>query len=99
MLISENEIPKYRKKVKKTIRKAKHKHIYEICLFYDIKSNYYYKGSYCIVCGKIGNFGMETRLNDMGLIQMLSQEELKQKYKGCKVKEVINIGKVKYVSL
>ena len=99
MLTPENEIPKYRKKINKTIKKAKHKHIYEICLLYDIKSKYYYKGSYCIICGKIGNFGMETKRNDMGLIQMLSQDELKQKYKDCKVKEVTNISKVKYVSL
>ena len=99
MLTPENEIPKYRKKINKTIKKAKHKHIYEICLLYDIKSKYYYKGSYCIICGKIGNFGMETKRNDMGLIQMLSQDELKQKYKDCKVKEVTNIRKVKYVSL
>lgn len=99
MLISENEIPKYKKKINQSIKKSKHKHIYETCLFYDMKSKYYYKGSYCIVCGKIGNWGMETKRNDMGLIQMLSQEELKQKYEDCKVKEIVNIGKVKYVSL
>lgn len=99
MLISENEIPKYRKKMNKTITKSKHKHIYEACLLYDMKSKYYYKGEYCSICGKIGNWGIETKRNDMGLIQMLSQEELKQKYKDCQVKEIINIAKVKYVSL
>lgn len=99
MLIPENEIPKYKKKSNKTIKKVKHKHIYETCLLYDIKSTYYYKGAYCTICGKIGNWGMETKQNDSGLVQMLSQDELKQKYKGCKVKEVINISKVKYVSI
>lgn len=83
----------------KTIKKSKHKHIYETCLLYDMKLKYYYKGEYCSICGKIGSWGMETKRNDMGLIQVLSQEELRQKYKDCKVKEIINIAKVKYVSL
>lgn len=95
----ENEIPKHRKKINKTIKKSKHKHIYKICLLYDTKSKYYYKGSYCTVCGKIGNWGMETKRNEMGSIQMLSQEELKQKYKDCEIKEITNISKVKYVQL
>lgn len=97
MLISDNETPKYKKKINKTVKKSKHKHTYEICLFYDMKSKYYYKGHYCTVCGKIGNFGIGTERNDAGHIQMLSQDKLKQKYKGCKVKTVTNIVKTKYI--
>lgn len=98
-MILEDEVPKYRKKSNKTVKKVKHKHIYETCLFLDLKSNYYYKGNYCTICGKIENWGMETKQNDRGLYQMLSQDELKQKYKDCKVKEITNIAKVKYVAL
>lgn len=98
-MILEDEIPRYRKKVNKTIKKVKHKHIYETCLLYDTKSEYYYKGDYCTICGKIGNWGIETKKSDNGVSVTLSQDELKQKYKDCKVKEITNIAKVKYVPL
>lgn len=97
MLFSENEIPKHRKKINKTVKKSKHKHEYEICLLYDLSTKYYYKGDYCTVCGKIGNWGTETKETDMGFKQLLTQEELKQKYRDCKVKEVVSIYKAKYV--
>ena len=62
-----NDIPKYRKKsASRPPTKAKHKHIYEPCLFEQLEL-WYYKpherksnktylkfGSYCPICGKVG---------------------------------------------
>ena len=67
-MITNNEIPKYKKPTKSNIsksnRKAKHKHHYEECLIqYNMKIGLINKpsilitslGSYCTICGKIGN--------------------------------------------
>lgn len=61
----ENEVPKYRKQKESNISKAKakskHKHHYEECLIqYDIdflkeKCIHTALGSYCTICGKIGD--------------------------------------------
>lgn len=63
-----NDVPKYRKKsTAKPPAKAKHKHVYEPCLFEQIEM-WYAKpherksnrtrltfGSYCPICGKVGD--------------------------------------------
>lgn len=67
-MITNNEIPKYKKSTKSDIsksnRKAKHKHHYEECLIqYNMKIGLINKpsilitslGSYCTICGKIGD--------------------------------------------
>ena len=66
-MIKENEIPKYKKKMKSNVSKSKfkskHKHQYEECLLqYDYYFPYANKVikhtslcSYCIICGKIGD--------------------------------------------
>lgn len=67
-MINNNEIPKYKKPTKSDIsksnRKAKHKHHYEECLIqYNMKIGLINKpnilitslGSYCTICGKIGD--------------------------------------------
>lgn len=66
----DNEVAKYRTKkpssVSKAANKAKHKHVYSPCKFsysqrYDIPGKdakvYEFKdlGTYCVICGKIGN--------------------------------------------
>lgn len=63
-MITEQEIPKYRKQtdsnVSKSKRKSKHKHQYEECLLqYDFNFNGKNNrctclSSYCTICGKIG---------------------------------------------
>ena len=67
-MITNNEIPKYKKptesNISKSNRKAKHKHHYEECLIqYNMKIGLINKpsilitslGSYCTICGKIGD--------------------------------------------
>lgn len=68
-MLIEQEIPKYRKSTDSNIsrsnRKSKHKHQYEECLLqYNFAYNDYtnnrtntstHLGSYCIICGKIGD--------------------------------------------
>ena len=67
-MITENEIPKYLKQkesnISKSNRKSKHKHQYEECLIqYNLKIRLINKptvlitslGSYCTICGKIGD--------------------------------------------
>ena len=67
-MITNNEIPKYKKptesNISKSNRKAKHKHHHEECLIqYNMKIGLINKpiilitslGSYCTICGKIGD--------------------------------------------
>jgi len=56
MDLSDNEIPKYKKRSsKKRPRKSKHKHTYKECLLLESQHRRYMKGEYCSTCGKIGN--------------------------------------------
>lgn len=64
-----NDVPRYKKKSKKTGRKrADHRHVYENCVFGFLSLHYeagrgitygpdieYSVGTYCHVCGKIGD--------------------------------------------
>lgn len=93
----ENKAFNHKKKTNKSVKKSKHKHIYEVCLFYDAKSKYYYRGSYCTVCGKVCNWGMDTVDIGEGRLRVLTQDELKKKYKNSKIINVHNISKVKNV--
>lgn len=95
-----DEIPKHKKKVKKTVKKSKHKHIYKDCLFFERNSNEYKKGEYCEVCGKIGDFKLfeGVRINNR-LSRMLSQEEILEKYKDLEIKEVENLIEDKNVAI
>lgn len=68
-MLIEQEVPKYKKptdsNISKSNRKSKHKHQYEECLLqYNFAYNDYtnnrtntstHLGSYCIICGKIGD--------------------------------------------
>ena len=55
-MFEEDEIPKYRKRSRKTQKKSTHKHQYTPCLFKSKVSfgEWLDKGEYCIICGKIG---------------------------------------------
>lgn len=66
------DIPRYRKKSKKKPpKKSDHKHVFELCIF-EYPRDWYKKsheqsgdnhvaiGSYCPLCGKVGNFKWES---------------------------------------
>lgn len=95
-----DEIPKYKKKSNKTVKKSKHKHLYKECLILDKSSGGYSKASYCTVCGKIGDIGViETVKISNRLSRVLSQEELLDMYKDLEIKEVESIIKDKVVDI
>lgn len=99
-MFTNNEIARYKKKSNKVIRKSKHKHEYKDCLFLDKSSGMYFKGYYCAICGKIGNFTIIETVRECGrMSRVLSQEELFDKYKSLKIKEVNNIVKDKAINL
>ena len=45
---NENEIPKYKKKKNKTVKKSNHKHEYKECLVYVSDINGYFLCEYCV---------------------------------------------------
>lgn len=80
----EIDIPKYRKKTKKTVKKSNHKHNYEKCLIY--MWNNVHNGERCSICGKINNIKIfETELYAENLLRMLSSLEILEKYKYLKI--------------
>lgn len=95
-----NEIPKYKKRLNRTIKKSTHKHLYKDCLVLDKSSNCYHKGEYCTVCGKLADFSMIETIKISGrLSRVLSQEELLNMYKDLEIKEVDNIVKDRFITL
>lgn len=82
--IEKSEIPKHRKKTKSSTSKAnnksKHKHEYIECLF--IKNGHPHRGTYCNVCGKIGDMGFfESVRMDNGMYRVMDSDEIFEKYK------------------
>ena len=123
-MIQENEIPKYLKStesnISKSNRKSKHKHQYKECLIqYNMEIGLISKpttlttslGSYCTICGKIGDRFKEENsiVKDYRRIvetpigrcyQMISSEELYEKYHNkMPVFFVADVVKEKYVDL
>lgn len=118
------EIPKYKKNtgsnISKIKKRSKHKHQYEECLIqYNMKIGLISKptalttslGSYCTICGKIGDRFKEENsiVKDYRRIvetpigkcyQMISSEELYEKYHNkMPVFFVADVVKEKYVDL
>lgn len=90
------EIPKHRKKVEssksKSYKKSKHKHDYVRCVF-DCGNNWLYDGSYCKICGKIGNMTIITVADNNHMFhRMLNRnEELPEEYRGLERIRIDNI--------
>lgn len=81
---NENEIPKYRKKKNKTVKKSNHKHEYKECLVYVSDINGYFLCKYCVECNKVGNITMITEKDeelDEWYLQPMSNKEILKKYK------------------
>lgn len=81
---NENEIPKYKKKKNKTVKKSSHKHEYKECLVYVSDINSYFLCKYCVECNKVGNVTMITEKDEkLGewYLQPISNKEILKKYK------------------
>ena len=83
-----DEIPKYKKKKNKTVKKSNHKHEYKQCLLYVDEIEDYVLADYCIHCNKVGNIYVTPK--------MTKQEMLKE-YKKLTVKRVQKLSD-KYLS-
>ena len=83
-----DEIPKYKKKKNKTVKKSNHKHEYKQCLLYVDEIEDYVLADYCILCNKVGNIYVTPK--------MTKQEMLKE-YKKLTVKRVQKLSD-KYLS-
>ena len=97
--IEKSEIPKHRKKTKSSTSKSRnktdHKHEYKECLF--IKNERPHKGSYCTICGKIGDMGFfETVRTDIGTYRVMDSDEVFEKYKHLEQVEIEDVFQ-KYV--
>ena len=83
----EVEVPKYQKKSASSIsqaqRKAKHKHMYEECLYVS-RNEFYTKGEYCTICGVVGeiSLGIERTGNRF---KRLTNMEIHGKYEHLKL--------------
>ena len=80
----DNEVPKYIKKkessVSKSKVKSKHKHEYVDCLL--VENGYPHKGTYCRICGKIGERRFfEIERTENGFFRVLDTDEVFEKYK------------------
>lgn len=94
---SDDEIPKYKKKSNKIIRKSKHKHIYEKCILHELDSDNLYISDYCILCGKISGIKIPTEILENKFSKMLSNKEILEKFKCYPIKTVNDIFKNKYI--
>lgn len=81
---------KYRKKRnKKRVKKADHKHTYKECLFFVNKCGDYHRGSYCTICNKIGDMKLLESISiGNGFSRILKNSEILSKYNDY---EIINI--------
>ena len=80
----DNEVHKHIKKKESSVSKSKeksdHKHEYVDCLF--IKDDYPQKGTYCKICGKIGDISFfELEEFESGFFRILDAGEVFKKYK------------------
>ena len=98
----ENEVPKHIKKKESSTSnskvKSKHKHEYVDCLFVD-KSNTPHKGTYCKICGKIGDLSFfESDKTENGCYRVLDHDEVFEMYKNLEQIHIEDIFQ-RYVTL
>ena len=74
-----DEIPKYKKKKNKTVKKSNHKHEYKQCLLYVDEIEDYVLADYCISCNKVGNIYVTPKM---------TKQEMFKEYKNLTVKRV-----------
>ena len=93
-----DEIPKYKKKKNKTVKKSNHKHKYKQCLLYVDEIDDYVLADYCISCNKVGNiYVISEKIEGSNLERGLTKKEKLNKYKKLTVKRVEKLSD-KYLS-
>ena len=96
--IYDDEIPKYKKKKNKTVKKSNHKHEYKQCLLYVDEIDDYVLADYCISCNKVGNiYVISEKIEGSNLERGLTKKEKLKKYKNLTVKRVEKLSD-KYLS-
>lgn len=81
---NENEIPKYKKKKNKTVKKSGHKHEYKECLVYVNEINGYCLCEYCVECNKVKEVKLISKKDeekDEWHLKLMSNKEILKKYK------------------
>ena len=93
-----DEIPKYKKKKNKTVKKSNHKHEYKQCLLYVDEIDDYVLADYCISCNKVGNiYVISEKIEGSNLERGLTKKEKLNKYKNLSVKRIKKLSD-KYLS-
>ena len=96
--IYDDEIPKYKKKKNKTVKKSNHKHEYKQCLLYVDEIDDYVLADYCISCNKVGNiYVISEKIEGSNLERGLTKKEKLKKYKKLTVKRIKKLSD-KYLS-
>ena len=96
--IYDDEIPKYKKKKNKTVKKSNHKHEYKQCLLYVDEIDDYVLADYCISCNKVGNiYVISEKIEGSSFERGLTKKEKLNKYKNLTVKRVKKLSD-KYLS-
>ena len=84
-----DEIPKYKKKKNKTVKKSNHKHEYKQCLHYVDEIEDYVLADYCNNCNKIYNmYVISEKVEGSNFERGLTKQEKLKKYKNLTVKRV-----------
>ena len=88
---NENEIPKYKKKKNKTIKKSSHKHEYKECLVYVDEVIGYFLCEYCVKCNKVKEVKLVSTEDEelgSGHLRLLSNKEMLKKYKDLPMRRI-----------
>ena len=90
-----DEIPKYKKKKNKTVKKSNHKHEYKQCLLYVDEIEDYVLADYCIHCNKIYNmYVISEKVEGSNFERGLTKQEKLKKYKNLTVKRVGKLSEI-----
>lgn len=91
---NENEIPKYKKKKNKTVKKSSHKHEYKECLVYVDEVNGYFLCEYCVKCNKVKGVTLisekDKELGE-GHLRLMSNKDILKKYKNLPMRRIKNL--------
>jgi len=90
-LEKENEVPKHKKKARKSVKKSDHKHLYEACLVYNETIS---SGTRCKICGKIGDYKFFEfeKIENSSFRRLLPQDEVLKKYENLELYDVNGVS-------
>ena len=91
---NENEIPKYKKKKNKTVKKSSHKHEYKECLVYVDEMNSYCLCEYCVKCNKVKGVKLISEKDEelgSGHLRLMSNKDILKKYKNLPMRRIKNL--------